>query len=144
MVLAGNFAIKTSMSLRAVSVPVGLLGLHMYTRPVDASARASVALRSCSYILLSGTLTTSTPGRAYSPSKGHVGDAWTSFFPGPRNAAAAVRNISDDPHPRTICSGLTRWRAAILLSKRSCSVPGYRWLPDRASRMATRAFSDGP
>src|SRR5258708_2262036 len=109
MVLAGSFLIKVSISVRAVSVPVGLLGLHKYMRPVDASTWESMAPRSCSYILLRGTLTTSPPElRANPPSKGHVGDAWRSFFPGPRNAAAAVRNISEEPHPRTICSGLTR------------------------------------
>ena len=138
MTLPGNLAMKASMSLRGVIVPVGLFGFTMYTSPVPdefvevpeeaaevGSILPSIAGKSCSYRLFSGTSATSMPPVCASlPSAGNVGAASTSFLPGLRNVIAAMHKISPEPQPSTICSRFTLCSAATLSTSVSYSVRG--------------------
>src|SRR5215467_10197643 len=73
-----------------------------------------------------------------------VGEAWISCLPLPRNAKAAMRRISVDPHPRTTSSGFTWWRLAIRSAREAYSMRGYRLALPMEDFMAFATLVDGP
>ncbi|MNV41454.1 hypothetical protein D3C71_1330910 [compost metagenome] len=97
-------ASSQAMSAAGVIEPVGLLGLHRYSRPaLTFAAAAAIARTSCAPSARSGTLATVAPrAAARSPSASKVGSATTSpAVAEVHNTAARFKGSLEPGYSRT-------------------------------------------